>query len=310
MNSDDGTGPAQWSTTSPEHLDRLALGVLRAARDAARELRREPPDPDRQTWALGVLAGQTQAMLGPGMPDHPPVGAEAREGFVRTALALAVHVRAHSWAKADLGAAGVPGQNDVPHAGELRSADTFDVLGRLLLPNTSPEGWTATLVTDLARGDQKLEAAVKLGKYVLHPTFLALTDDTTRVIGEALHNINVRRLGQLADELRHWAGAAAPPLPEVPRIPTPIITETVLDEVVGDFPWPSVDPSTVSDEVVGDFPWPSPDPSTVSDEVVVDFSWPSLEPSDAGGTAFDRMPFVDEPDGPDIDPPTIRGFSL
>ncbi|MEV0935005.1 hypothetical protein ACIBMX_10300 [Streptomyces phaeochromogenes] len=64
MDDNDRTGLRQWSSTSPEHLDRLARGVLRAARDAARELRRNPPDPARRTWALGKLAGQTQAMLG------------------------------------------------------------------------------------------------------------------------------------------------------------------------------------------------------------------------------------------------------
>ena len=148
-------------------------------------------------------------MPAPGLlPDHPPVGAEAQEGFVRTALALAVHVRAHSWAKADLGAVGAPGQDDVPHAGELWSADTFDVFGRLLLPNASPEGWTATLVTDVVRGDNELEAAVKLGEYVLHPTFLALTDDTTRVIGEALHGLRSPTYGLR----RRTVGRSHPPL--------------------------------------------------------------------------------------------------
>ncbi|MEU5342968.1 hypothetical protein AB0H18_19370 [Streptomyces sp. NPDC020766] len=218
MDGKDRTGPPQWSTSSPEDLDRLARGVLRAAYGAARELRREPPDPDRRTWALGVLAGQTQAMLGPDMPDHPPVGAVAQEGFVRTALALAVHVRAHSWAEKDLGAAGVPGRDDVPHPGERQAADAFDVLGRLVLPDASSEGWTATLATDMARGDNTLEAAVKLGKYILHPTFLLLTDDATRIIGEALHNVNVDRLYELTDSLRKYAGAgtshaAAEPAP-------------------------------------------------------------------------------------------------
>lgn len=219
MDADDRTGPRQWSTMSPEYLDRLARGVLRAARDAARELRRDPPDPARRAWALGVLAGQTQAMLGLDLPDHPPVGDAAQEGFVRTALALALHLRAHSWAKADLGAVGVPGQDDVPHPGERRAADAFDVLGRLMLPNASPEGWTATLVTDLANGDKTLEAAVKVGKYILHPTFLALTDDTTRVVGEGLHSLNVRRLQELIHSLRQYAGAG-PSHPATRSVPT------------------------------------------------------------------------------------------
>ncbi len=206
MEANDRTEPRLWSTTSPEYLDQLALGVLRAARDAARELQRDPPDLTRQAWALGILAGQTQAMLGPDLPDRPPVGRAAQEGFVRTALALALHVRAHSWAEADLGEVGVAGQEDVSHLGERQAADAFDVLGRLMLPTSSDEGWTAALVTDLARGDETLEAAVKLGKYIAHPHFLALLDDATRVIGEALHNINVQRLEKLTEVLRDYAG--------------------------------------------------------------------------------------------------------
>lgn len=254
MNSDDRTGPPLWSTTSPEHLDRLARGVLRAAVDAFRELRQDPPEPDRRASALGLLARRTQEMLAPGLlPDHPPVGAEAQEGFVRTALALAVHVRAHSWAKADLGAVGAPGRDDVPHAGELWSADTFDVFGRLLLPNASSAGWTAALVTDVVRGDQELEAAVKLGKYVLHPTFLALADDTTRVIGEAVHNINVDRLRELAQLLRHHAGAAEPPdltakqvSRNIDQDPGPLIDSEAFQAVM-----PPLDDADRRDEVRG-----------------------------------------------------------
>ncbi|MFD5818883.1 hypothetical protein [Streptomyces sp. NPDC127038] len=204
MNADDRPGPRRWSTSSPAEFDRLARGVLRAARYAARELRREPADPMRRTQALNTLAERTKAML-PDMPDRPPLGAAAQEGFVCTSLALALHVRAHSWAEADLGAFGVPGRADVPHPGERRAADAFDVLGRLMLPHASPEGWTATLVTDLARGDETLEAAVKLGKYVLHPTVLAILDDATRVIGEALHGLNMHDLEELAQSL--WAYA-------------------------------------------------------------------------------------------------------
>ena len=210
MNTDNPTGPSQWAATSLEHFDQLARGVLRAARDAARELRRRSPDQERLTWALGVLAGQTQAMLGLDRPAHPPVGAAAQREFVCSSLQLAVHALAHRWTEADLGLAG---QAEVPHLGERQAADAFDVLGRLMLPHASSEGWAATICTDLARGDEKWEVAVKLGKYVLHPTFLALADDATRVVGEAVHNINVDRLQELADSVRNFAGAAGPFLP-------------------------------------------------------------------------------------------------
>ncbi|MGQ4483055.1 hypothetical protein [Streptomyces sp. SAS_276] len=192
------------------------------------------------------MAGQTQGMLGPALPGSPPVGAEAQEGFVRTAHALALHVRAHSWAAADLGIAGVAGQADVPHAGERQAADAFDVLGRLMLPNSSAEGWTATFVTDLARGDERLEAAVKLGKYVFHPTFLALLDDTTRIVGEALHNLTVEKLTDLINSLCHYAEAAPPE-------PRPLGTPEILDKLddMNDY-WykttPRIDPGDLGDD--------------------------------------------------------------
>ncbi|MDQ1034332.1 hypothetical protein QFZ75_000748 [Streptomyces sp. V3I8] len=116
MNADDHARP-QWATTAPAELDRMALRVLRAARDAARELRQDPPDQARRTCALDLLAGQTQAMLGPDLPDCPPAGIAAQEIFVHSALALAVHARAHSWAEADLGADGVRGQDGIPRRG-------------------------------------------------------------------------------------------------------------------------------------------------------------------------------------------------
>lgn len=209
MDADDRWAPREWTTTSPKDLDRLAHGVLKAAREAARELRRRQLNPTRRTWVLGVLAGQTQAMLGPSLPVPLPTGTEAQEEFVRTALALAVHVRAHSWAEQDFGPPSTSGQTDVPHPGEVVTAEAFEVLGRLMLPHSSAEGWTATLITDVARGDQKLEAAVKLGKYLLHPTFLAVANDATGLVGEALHEINKIRLQELVNALAQPPGPTA-----------------------------------------------------------------------------------------------------
>ncbi|MFI6440151.1 hypothetical protein [Streptomyces sp. NPDC050759] len=217
MNADDQRGPSQWGATSLEHFDQLARGVLRAAREAERELRRTPPDPEQPTWALAVLAGRAQAMLGHDGPAHPPVGAAAQKEFVCTSVKLAVDALSHRWAEADLGLTGVAGQADAPHLGERQTADAFDVLGRLMLPNSTPEGWTAAVLTDLARGDETWEAVVKVGKYILHPTFLAFVDDATRVVGEAVHNINVRRLRARAHLLRDHMGAAEPCRPAAGR---------------------------------------------------------------------------------------------
>jgi hypothetical protein len=215
MDADDRTGSHPWSTTSPQHLDQMARGMLRAACRAHQELRRDPPDPARRASALDLLMLHTQAMLGPDLPACPP-GTAAQERFVGTALALAKHVRAHSWAEAELGAPSAPGRDDVPHAGEHRMANAFDATGRMMLPHASPEGWAATVATDLARGDKTLETTVKVGKYILHPTPLALADDATRIIGEALHNLNVRRLQELTHSLRGYASATGTSHPVIP----------------------------------------------------------------------------------------------
>ncbi|WP_405881017.1 hypothetical protein OG762_21955 [Streptomyces sp. NBC_01136] len=103
----------------------------------------------------------------------------------------------------------------------------------------------------------------------MHPTFLTLTDDTTRVISEALHNLNVRHLRELTTLLRHYAGAAAPPRPEVPQVPTPPITETGPDVPV------------------------------------IGFHVASPDHPGEGDMAISRMPLVDEPDDSGID---IPGF--
>ncbi|MFI6661473.1 hypothetical protein ACIBL8_38830 [Streptomyces sp. NPDC050523] len=218
MDADDRTSSSQWAANSLEHFDQLARGVLKAARAARRELRRRPPSPERRAWALGVLAGQTQAMLAGEQLIHPPVEAAAQEEFVCTSLQLAVHALAHRWTEEDLGLAG---QAEVPHLGERQTADAFDVLGRLMLPHSSAEGWTAAVLTDLTRGDETWGAVVKLGKYILHPTFLTLADDATRVMGEAVHNINVDGLRALADSVRQF-GIAAEPVPEpIPTVESP-----------------------------------------------------------------------------------------
>ncbi|WP_158778736.1 hypothetical protein [Streptomyces cellulosae] len=104
-------------------------------------------------------------------------------------------------------------------------ANAFDAAGRMMLPHASPEGWAATVATDLARGDKTLETAVKVGKYILHPTPLALADDATRIVGEALHDLNVRRLQELAHSLRCYASATGPSHPvagTVPAIDVPV----------------------------------------------------------------------------------------
>ncbi|MCT9089907.1 hypothetical protein N4G70_13645 [Streptomyces sp. ASQP_92] len=194
-----------------------------------------------------------------------PVGLAAEEELVRNSLKLALHVRAHSWAAADLGPLGVRGRSDVQqldvrhlgerpsgaqhsgdqysgvqHSGEVQMADAIDVLGRLMLPNAAPAGWAATLVTDLARGDKTLEAGVKLGKYAFHPTFLALADDASRIVGEAVHHIHVHRLHELVDVVRDCVGIAQHPAPEVELTSAADLATKGLEP-----PAPSITPSRV-----------------------------------------------------------------
>lgn len=210
MGADDRKRVSPWAATSGKELDRLALQVLRAAREAERELRCRPPDEARRMWAMGKLAGQIQAMLGPELPGQPPTDVARQEGLVRTALALAVHIRSHHWAATDLGLIPVSDRTDPRHLGERQAAEAFDIVGRLTLPYASPEGWAATLATEAARGDKGLEAAVTLAKYALHPTFLGVMDDLTRELGAALHSLNISRLHRLTEELRESVGIGTP----------------------------------------------------------------------------------------------------
>lgn len=70
----------------------------------------------------------------------------------------------------------------------------FDALGALFLPTASAEDWATEIIRDAAKGEPAMEAAVKFGRYVLHPTPLLILNDATRMLGEALYSSNVRRL--------------------------------------------------------------------------------------------------------------------
>jgi hypothetical protein len=61
----------------------------------------------------------------------------------------------------------------------------------------------------------------------LHPTFLALVDDITRIVGQSLHNLNVEELKKLVHSLHHYA-EVAPPAPPEPR---PLKPQVVLDDL-------------------------------------------------------------------------------
>ncbi|MFG3280343.1 hypothetical protein [Streptomyces sp. NPDC048111] len=299
----DPVDPSQWAATSLDHFDQLARGTLRAARDAARVLRNASDDQHR-AWALGVLAGRIQAMLGPEHRVTPPVGRAAEGEFVRTSVQLAVHALAHRWTEADLGLAG---KAELPHLGERQAADAFDVLGRLMLPHSSPESWTATVLADLACGDETWEAVVKVGKYVLHPTFLGLADDLTRMAGEAVHQRNVLRLSVLADSVRRFTadpGHMSPPSGSEPtsrlRHPgRPARIERRRKGRTGVAPEPPADPAVPSS---GRRP-------PESERLMLDeLSDPDeLAPTRSGGGELGDLPTVDirdrgghDPGGPDL----------
>ncbi|MFD0068911.1 hypothetical protein [Streptomyces sp. NPDC127574] len=228
MDADDSRGLPPWSTTSPEQLHRVAREMFSAAVIARRELGRTPSDPNRRALAFDRLARETQAVLGPVLPDCQAIGTADQMAFVRAAIQFAGHVISHKWTEADLGGPSIPGREEEAHDGERGTAAVFDVAGRLQLPHASAEGWAAAIATDAARGDRSLEAAVKVAKYVLHPTPLALADDATRVLGEGVHGMNVRRLQELALTLRDHATATEPSRPSAapePAVDVPVGTE-------------------------------------------------------------------------------------
>ncbi|WP_329414096.1 hypothetical protein OG802_25805 [Streptomyces sp. NBC_00704] len=181
-----------------------ALRVLRTARVAARLLDRRP-NPDESGHA--ELDDQVHdlwtavAELLPGLPDPGPLDTAHQQELIRCAGELAVLLRAYNWGDEELTPEAVDEVVRTENAGETGAADGFDALGKLILPHASPQGWAAELVTRAAEGNETLERAVKLGKYLLHPTALLILDDVTEIIGQAVYSLHVKKLIDCVNDL-------------------------------------------------------------------------------------------------------------
>ncbi|MEU2065005.1 hypothetical protein [Streptomyces sp. NPDC013455] len=177
-----------------------AYELLRAARKAAAILRTQCPAEERAEKVSKVVS-QAAKLLG--LPPGPvPGDAASQEKLVKAAGELAVLLRAYNWADSDITVTALDDDIVRPHIGERGAADGFDALGKLILPEASPEGWASELVTSSAKGNPTLEAAVKFGKYLLHPTPLLVLDDFTKIVGQAVHSLNVIRLDTCVSDLR------------------------------------------------------------------------------------------------------------
>ncbi|QTE03126.1 hypothetical protein [Streptomyces cyanogenus] len=180
--------------------ERRAYGLLRAARKAAAVLHAQCSEHERAEKVREV-SWQAAELLGL-QPGPVPGDAASQEKLVKAAGELAVLLRAYNWADSDIAVTDLDGAVVVPHVGERAAADGFDALGKLILPEASPEGWASELVTSAAKGNATLEAAVKFGKYLLHPTPLLVLDGFTEIVGQAVHDLNVRRLDACVGDLR------------------------------------------------------------------------------------------------------------
>ncbi|MFI1507331.1 hypothetical protein [Streptomyces sp. NPDC020597] len=176
-----------------------ALHLLRTAREAARLL----DDPqrnaarERKVWELQRA---TAELLGLPLASVP-LDTVQQKKLVTHAGELAVLLRAYNWGEQDLALAAVQNAVGRENVGERGAADGFDALGKLVLPTASPEGWAGELAARAAEGNEYLERAVKLGKYLLHPTPLLILDDLTEIVGQAVHSLNVRKLTGCVNDL-------------------------------------------------------------------------------------------------------------
>jgi hypothetical protein len=190
--------PITFAPMTKKERDHRAYQLLRAAREAASALRCPSDESVKKT--VKEVCRQTAELLGL-PPGEVPDDAATQQKFVKAAGELAVLLRAYNWADSDISVTDLEEATAVPHAGERGAAESFDALGKLILPHASPAGWASELVTEAAKGNAKLEAAVKFGKYLLHPTPLLVLNDLTQIAGQAVHSLNIKRLNACVSDL-------------------------------------------------------------------------------------------------------------
>ncbi|MEU5277749.1 hypothetical protein AB0G87_15180 [Streptomyces asoensis] len=178
--------------------ERGALAVLRTAREAARLLG-DPAKKDALNDKVDELWVVLGGLLEPELPAPMPLDGDAQAQLIADAGELAVLLRAYDWADADFAPAEVEEAVSATSTGERAAAEGFDALGKLILPSASAEGWAAEVITRAAEGDKRLERAVKLVKYALHPTPLLILDDLTKMGGEVLRSLNIAKLNACVD---------------------------------------------------------------------------------------------------------------
>lgn len=205
----DGERPITFAPMTRQEREFHALSLLRTAREAARLLDDPQRKPVREQ-KVRELRVTTAKLLG--LPfASVPLDAARQKKLVTHAGELAVLLRAYNWGEQDLALEDVQKAVGPEHVGERGAADGFDALGKLVLPTASPEGWAGELAARAAEGNEYLERAVKLGKYLLHPTPLLILDDLTKIVGQAVHSLNVRKLTACVNDL----GACLAPRPRV-----------------------------------------------------------------------------------------------
>lgn len=199
MVRDDTERRVEFAPMTRQERERRALQLLRTARDAARLLD-DPHKAVELAEKVAELWGTLAELLN--LPRDPvPLSATHQACLIENAAELAVLLRAYNWADEDLATGAVTETLGTEHVGERGAADGFDALGKLFLPEGPAESWAAELVTQAANGNRTMERAVKFGKYVLHPTPLLVLDDITRIVGQAVHSLNVEKLDACVSDL-------------------------------------------------------------------------------------------------------------
>ncbi|MFD8300758.1 hypothetical protein ACFV29_00165 [Streptomyces sp. NPDC059690] len=120
------------------------------------------------------------------------------------------------------GAAPPPGEEGVAHSGEKAVTLGFEIASYLTLRDA--EGVARKGLSVAARHSGKeIEAAVKVGQYLMGPSPLTLANDVTKVVGDAVAGINRRRLQNCVNRVSEAIGRVEALEPSLaPEIPSPI----------------------------------------------------------------------------------------
>jgi len=155
--------------------------------------------------------------------DMSPRRTAGQDGFRNSLLqqvrTLTTELRSQKFAPETLqkvfsGPPGYAGEDEVPpgrstaRPGEKAVALAFEIASYVSLRDAGPEPWAHKGASVAAHSSGKdIEAAVKVAQYLLWPSPVTMANDVTKMLGDAVANINEQRLRRCVDEVARAVAA-------------------------------------------------------------------------------------------------------